>query len=94
MAAGQRCPRRSPNSPLPTPTARDEESLRPTQGHMSHITSRLLILSLLATEAIESQMGKQGACCVIGHSWVGPGHTPPRSLLPTSWHVILQLPWV
>lgn len=76
-------------TPLPS---RDVESLCPTQGHVSHITSRLLILSLLATETIESQMGREATSRVSGLSRGGPGRSPPGSLPPTSCHVTLQLP--
>lgn len=56
---------------------RDVESLCPTQGHMHHITSRLLILSLLATEATGSQMGKAGTSRVHGPSWGAPAARRP-----------------
>lgn len=61
----------------PPPHPRDVESLCPTQGHMHHITSRLLILSLLATEATGSQMGKAGTSRVHGPSWGAPAARRP-----------------
>lgn len=75
VAAGQRCPRHGPYSLPPHP--RDVESLCPTQGHMHHITSRLLILSLLANEATGSQMGKAGTSRVHGPSWGAPAARRP-----------------
>lgn len=64
-------------------------------GYIFSVTSRLLILSLLATRASrEPDGGRKYKVILIDVSgWALVPHTS-WSLLLTSCHIVLQLPWV